>query len=184
MLESRILPFSARDPMCSFRPGRFSVLLFCACILIASAACAQTPAARQYLDGTWRMQSSCVDSSKAEQISAVGFDASKWIPAEVPGTVVGAQVTDKVLPDPNYGMNLKSFPGFVSDTKGLFATRDMPADSPYRCSFWFRTEFAVANSSRPTPLAAFPRHQLSCQRLAERQKNCRQGRRGGRLPRI
>ncbi|MGB7438688.1 MAG: glycoside hydrolase family 2 protein [Candidatus Acidiferrum sp.] len=141
--------------MCSFRPGRFSVLLFCACILIASAACAQTPAARQYLDGTWRMQSSCVDSSKAEQISAVGFDASKWIPAEVPGTVVGAQVTDKVLPDPNYGMNLKSFPGFVSDTKGLFATRDMPADSPYRCSFWFRTEFAVANSSRPTPWLHF-----------------------------
>ena len=64
------------------------------------------------------MQSSCRDSAKGEQISVAGFDASKWHPAEVPGTVVGALVTDKSLPDPNYGMNLKSFPGFVSDTKG------------------------------------------------------------------
>jgi exo-1,4-beta-D-glucosaminidase len=67
----------------------------------------------------------------------------------VPGTVVGAQVTAKILPDPDYGMNLKQFPGFVSDNKGVFATRDMPSDSPYRCSFWFRTEFAVASSSNP-----------------------------------
>jgi exo-1,4-beta-D-glucosaminidase len=93
------------------------------------------------------MQSSCQDSARGEQISVAGFDASKWHSAEVPGTVVGALVTDKSLPDPNYGMNLKSFPGFVSDTKGLFATRDMPSDSPYRCSFWFRTEFAAPNSA-------------------------------------
>jgi len=96
------------------------------------------------------MQSSCKDSAKGDQISTVGFDASKWHAAEVPGTVVGALVTDKTLPDPNFGMNLKSFPGFVSDTKGLFATNDMPADSPYRCSFWFRTEFATPSSSKPT----------------------------------
>jgi exo-1,4-beta-D-glucosaminidase len=96
------------------------------------------------------MQSSCTDSAKGEQISAVGFDSSKWHPAEVPGTVVGALVTDKTLPDPNYGMNLKSFPGFVLDNKGVFATRDMPADSPYRCSFWFRTEFTPRdNASKP-----------------------------------
>ena len=140
--------------MFAARPPHFiAVVLFT--LSFASALCAQVPANRQYLDGTWRMQSSCVDSSKGEQISSTGFDASKWIPAEVPGTVVGAQVTDKVLPDPDYGMNLKSFPGFVLDSKGVFATRDMPDNSPYRCSFWFRTEFSVPGSSYSTPWLHF-----------------------------
>jgi len=140
--------------MFAARPPHFiAVVLFT--LSFASALCAQVPANRQYLDGTWRMQSSCVDSSKGEQISSTGFDASKWIPAEVPGTVVGAQVTDKVLPDPDYGMNLKSFPGFVLDSKGVFATRDMPDNSPYRCSFWFRTEFSVPDSSYSTPWLHF-----------------------------
>ncbi len=132
------------------RAFRFSTFMLFTCTLFVPYSSAQTPATRQYLDGTWRMQSSCKDSAKGDQISTVGFDASKWHAAEVPGTVVGALVTDKTLPDPNFGMNLKSIPGFVSDTKGLFATNDMPADSPYRCSFWFRTEFATPSSSKPT----------------------------------
>jgi exo-1,4-beta-D-glucosaminidase len=128
--------------MSPLRALRLFVLTLCTCLLLASLLTAQTPAGRQYLHGPWRLQSSCTDSSRGEQISVAGFDASKWHVAEVPGTVVGALVTDKTLPDPDYGMNLKQFPGFASDTKGLFANRDMPADSPYRCSFWFRTEFS------------------------------------------
>jgi exo-1,4-beta-D-glucosaminidase len=133
--------------MPSLRLFRFCALALLVTLISAAFSSAQTSAIRQDLHGTWRMQSSCQDSAKGEQISVAGFDASKWHSAEVPGTVVGALVTDKSLPDPNYGMNLKSFPGFVSDTKGLFATRDMPSDSPYRCSFWFRTEFAAPNSA-------------------------------------
>jgi exo-1,4-beta-D-glucosaminidase len=136
--------------MPSLRTSRFSASVIFAFFLFASYLAAQTPANRQYLDGTWRMQSSCQDGAKGEQISTVGFDASKWHAAEVPGTVVGALVTDKTLPDPDFGMNLKSFPGFVMDNKGVFATRDMPADSPYRCSFWFRTEFTAPTSTKPT----------------------------------
>jgi len=136
--------------MSPLRAFRFSVFALLASFLFVSLSSAQVPTGRQYLDGTWRMQSSCQDSAKAEQISTVGFDASKWHPAEVPGTVVGALVTDKTLPDPNFGMNLKSFPGFVMDNRGVFATRDMPENSPYRCSFWFRTEFSTPNSSKPT----------------------------------
>ena len=133
--------------MVSFRPSRLVTLLVLSAI--PAQLTAQTPATRQDLHGTWRMQSSCVDKSTGEQISVPGFDTAKWIPAEVPGTVVGAQVTAKVLPDPDYGLNLSRFPGFV-DGKGLFANQDMPANSPYRCSFWFRTEFpAPANHSKP-----------------------------------
>jgi len=89
------------------------------------------------------MQSSCVDKSSAEAISTPGFAAKNWHKAEVPGTIVGALVADKTLPDPNYGINLKSFPGVSLGGEEPFSNRDMPAESPYRCSFWFRTEFST-----------------------------------------
>jgi exo-1,4-beta-D-glucosaminidase len=133
--------------MSALRAFHFSVLLLFCFLLVPSFLAAQTPANRQSLHGTWRMQSSCQDHATGEQISLPGYDASKWHPAEVPGTVVGALVADKTLPDPNYAINLKSFPGFASETKGLFANRDMPADSPYRCSFWFRTEFVTPDTA-------------------------------------
>ena len=108
------------------------------------AAPASSPEPRISLHGAWQLQSSCVDKSSAESISAPGFAAKDWHKAEVPGTVVGALVTDKTLPDPDYGVNLRSFPGVSLGGEEPFSNRDMPADSPYRCSFWFRTEF-------PTP---------------------------------
>jgi exo-1,4-beta-D-glucosaminidase len=96
------------------------------------------------LDGSWQLQSSCIDKSPAESISTPGFAAGDWHNAEVPGTVVDALVRDKTLPDPDYAMNLKDFPGVSLGGKEPFSNRAMPADSPFRCSFWFRTEF-------PTP---------------------------------
>ena len=126
--------------MSPLRAVRFCVSTVLLMLGSAAFLSAQTPAERQYLHGAWKMQSSCKDSAKGEQISAPGFDSSQWISANVPGTVVGAQVTDKVLPDPDYGLNLKQFPGFDANRHSLFANVDMPADSPYRCSFWFRTE--------------------------------------------
>ena len=93
------------------------------------------------------MESSCKVPAKGEKISLAGFDASQWHSAVVPGTVIGTLVSDKTLPDPNYSENLKQFPGFDSGGKDLFANRDMPRDSPYRCAFWFRTEFAAPTSS-------------------------------------
>jgi exo-1,4-beta-D-glucosaminidase len=95
------------------------------------------------LHGTWQMQSSCTDKSTGETISTAGYPATDWHKADVPGTVVAALVADKTLPDPYFGMNLKSFPGISLGGEEPFSNRDMPADSPYRCSFWFRTEFAT-----------------------------------------
>jgi exo-1,4-beta-D-glucosaminidase len=95
------------------------------------------------LHGTWQMQSSCTDRTTGEAISTAGFAAKQWHPAEVPGTVVGALVGDKTLPDPYYGMNLKSFPGVSLGGEEPYSNREMIADTPYRCSFWFRTEFAT-----------------------------------------
>jgi exo-1,4-beta-D-glucosaminidase len=52
-------------------------------------------------------------------------------------------VTDKTYPDPNYGTNLKSFPGMDYSSKDFFANQDMPKNSPFRCAWWFRTEFSL-----------------------------------------
>jgi exo-1,4-beta-D-glucosaminidase len=57
--------------------------------------------------------------------------------------VVGALVADKTYPDPNYGTNLKSFPGMNHSSETFFANQDMPKDSPFRCAWWFRTEFTA-----------------------------------------
>ncbi len=114
-------------------------------LILSLSAVAQTEShtSKQFsLQGTWRMQSSCVDKSAPEAISASGFADSGWHKAEVPGTVVGALVTDGTFPDPDYGMNLKGLPG-MNYTSRMFANADMPVDSPFRCSYWFRREFTL-----------------------------------------
>ena len=98
---------------------------------------------RIYLHKNWQIQSSCEVQASGEQISSAGFDANGWHKADIPATVVGALVTDKTYPDPNYGTNLKSFAGMNYSDKQLFANQDMPEGSPFRCSWWYRTEFTV-----------------------------------------
>jgi exo-1,4-beta-D-glucosaminidase len=102
-----------------------------------------SPSAPVFLHSNWRLESSCKLAAKPEAISLPGFDDSKWHPALVPGTVVGSLAADKTLPDPDYGKNLDSFPGAFMNNKIQAANLDMPANSPFRCSHWFRTEFAA-----------------------------------------
>jgi exo-1,4-beta-D-glucosaminidase len=129
--------------------SRFRSALVLSFALVLSSAFAancygdDSPSAPVFLHSDWRLESSCKLSAKPEAISVPGFDDSKWHPALVPGTVVGALVADKTLPDPNYGKNLNSFPGAFTNNKIQAANLDMPAGSPFRCSHWFRTEFAT-----------------------------------------
>ena len=129
--------------------SRFRSVLFLTSVLVFSSVFAaksygdDSSNSPVFLHSDWRLESSCKLTAKPEAISLPGFDDSKWHPALVPGTVVGALVADKTLPDPNYGENLKSFPGAFTDNKRQAANLDMPADSPFRCSHWFRTEFAA-----------------------------------------
>jgi exo-1,4-beta-D-glucosaminidase len=130
--------------MPKLRPAFFIfAVLFAAISFVMPLLAADSPAAPVFLHSNWRLQSSCTLPAKGDAISTAGFDDSHWHPAEVPGTVVGSLVADKTLPDPNYGLNLKSLAGAFTDNKKQAANLDMPADSPYRCSFWFRTEFAT-----------------------------------------
>jgi exo-1,4-beta-D-glucosaminidase len=106
-----------------------------------AAGVTDSQGSRTYLHKNWQIQSSCEVKASGEQISSTGFNAAGWHKADIPATVVGALVTDKTYPDPDYGMNLDSFPGMSHSNKQLFANQDMPEGSPFACSWWYRTEF-------------------------------------------
>jgi exo-1,4-beta-D-glucosaminidase len=108
---------------------------------LVAAANSDGSASRTYLHKNWRIQSSCETKATGERISVAGFDAASWHKADIPATVVGALVTDKTYPDPDYATNLDSFPGMSHSNKHLFANEDMPDGSPFKCSWWYRTEF-------------------------------------------
>src|SRR6266403_1023680 len=112
-------------------------------LLTSLSAFSAEQSGKLYLHANWQLQSSCEIKAVGAQISAVGFDAKGWHSMDIPSTVVGALVADKTYPDPNYGTNLKSIPGMDYSSKSLFANQDMPKDSPFRCSWWYRTEFAA-----------------------------------------
>ena len=114
-------------------------------LVVAPSCSAQD--GRTYLHEGWQLQSACDVKAKGEAISKAGFDASQWHKAEIPATVVGALITDKTYPDPNFGTNLRDFPGMNYSSKNLFANQDFPKGSPFACAWWFRTEFTLRGAS-------------------------------------
>jgi exo-1,4-beta-D-glucosaminidase len=106
---------------------------------VTSAAAKDTT---QLRDG-WRLQSACVLHAGGEVISTPGIDVANWQIAHVPSTVLAAQVANRLVPDPFFGMNLRSIPGTNYPIGHNFSNLPMPQDSPYNCGWWYRTEFAV-----------------------------------------
>jgi exo-1,4-beta-D-glucosaminidase len=103
---------------------------------------------RLALHENWRIQSSCEVHEPGEQISQPGFHSKDWHAATVPTTVVAALVADKTYPDPFFGTNLRKIPGTTYPPGRNFAHMPMPQDSPYHCSWWYRTEFKVPPAYR------------------------------------
>ena len=91
----------------------------------------------------WSVQTSAKVDAKGELISTPAFAPAGWHAATVPTTVVAALVKDKTLPDPFFGMNLRSFAGMNYPIGGNFSNIPMAPDSPYAVSWWYRTKFAV-----------------------------------------
>jgi exo-1,4-beta-D-glucosaminidase len=67
----------------------------------------------------------------------------KVYPTSVPATVVATLVANKVLPDPDFGMNLRTYPGMGYRIGQMFANMPMPADSPFASPWRYRTEFRL-----------------------------------------
>src|SRR5512142_3413688 len=68
--------------------------------------------------------------------------------ANVPTTVVAALVENKALPDPYFGMNLRSYPGMGYRIGQMFANLPTPADSPFARPWRYRTEFRLPESAK------------------------------------
>jgi exo-1,4-beta-D-glucosaminidase len=101
------------------------------------------PPASYPLDEGWALQSSVKVMATGEDISSASFQAANWIAADVPTTVVAAQVKAGLLPDPFYGMNLRQYPGMGYPIGFNFSNVPMPPDSHYAVSWWYRKEFTL-----------------------------------------
>jgi exo-1,4-beta-D-glucosaminidase len=86
----------------------------------------------------WSVQSSAKASAPGDQISTATFTPAGWYPTTVPKTVLAVLVDNKVFPDPYYGLNLKSIPGYL-DGNWLV----MKEGSPFRDPWWYRLEFSL-----------------------------------------
>ncbi len=99
-----------------------------------------------FLRKGWSIQSSAQIKEKGDAISDRKFQPKNWYPATVPSTVVGTLVEDKVYPDPLVDKNLRLIPGCSYPIGANFANLPMPEDSPFRASWWYRTQFRLPAS--------------------------------------
>ncbi len=124
---------------------RFGMLCFTLVSLFATipstfsqGSAPQAP--RLNLHSGWQLQSSCAMNASGAQISSSDFSSAGWHATTVPSTVLAALVADGTYPGPDYGMNLRKIPGTAYPIGANFANLPMPKDSPFACSWWYRTE--------------------------------------------
>ena len=60
----------------------------------------------------WKIQSSAKINADAETISSSGINTEGWYRIDIPKTVLAAMAEHDVYPDPYFGLNLKSIPGY------------------------------------------------------------------------
>jgi exo-1,4-beta-D-glucosaminidase len=117
--------------------------IVCSLALLVLPVTAAAGGVTRMQDGWW-LQSACQLHADGAAISSPGFSVDGWLKTSVPATVLAAQTADKVFPDPYFGMNLRDIPGTSYPIGHDFANLPMPPDSPYRCGWWYRTEFVAA----------------------------------------
>jgi exo-1,4-beta-D-glucosaminidase len=91
----------------------------------------------------WQLQSACKLQATGDSIATDAFVPDGWLKTAVPSTVLASQAAAGVFPDPYYGMNLRQIPGTTYPIGRIFANIPMAMDSPYRCGWWYRTEFTA-----------------------------------------
>ncbi|MGE5360151.1 MAG: glycoside hydrolase family 2 protein [Bacteroidales bacterium] len=138
------MPVLARPRCCT----HLALALIAALPVMASAA----PPSRTALT-TWSIQSSARVTEKGDRLSRPGVDTRSWYAARVPNTVVGALVEAGVHRDPYFGMNLRSIPGTSYPIGERFTLLPTPDDSPFKPSWWYRTQFTVPASKAGRRLA-------------------------------
>ncbi len=132
------------------------VIVLASCLL---AATSPTPATRLDLHNGWQLQSACVLQGSTtgpaglkntthpgldgEILSSPIYRPIGWIATTVPSTIVAAQVAAGLIKDPFFGMNLRKLPGMDYPLGNMFSNLAMLDSSPYKCGWWYRTEFRL-----------------------------------------
>ena len=122
------------------------------CSLLCFAAFARIAGAQDNSGGLlelkkgWSLQSSAKVVGNGAAFSKAGFAAEGWYTTAVPTTVVGALVDFRAYPDPYFSDNLRHYPGMSYKIGENFSNEDMAKDSPFRVSWWYRTEFTVPSA--------------------------------------
>jgi exo-1,4-beta-D-glucosaminidase len=93
---------------------------------------------RIFLRENWSIQSSQKLRDNGSVISKTGYQTEGWYGTTIPKTVLAALVENKIYPDPYYGTNIESIPGYTKQRRG-----EMPEESPFRVPWWYRTEFSL-----------------------------------------
>ena len=143
----------SRFALCAFVLLRFASLF---------AVNPPAPVTRLDLHTGWQLQSACVlqgsttgpaglkgtnhPGMDGEILSSPIYRPLGWIPTTVPTTVVAAQVAAGLIKNPYYGMNLRNLPGMDYPLGSLFSNLAMLDSSPYKCGWWYRTQFRLPAS--------------------------------------
>ncbi len=122
-----------------------SVPILLILILVMAVAFGQK---RVSLNNGWQISSSTDVKQPGDVVSTAQFQPIRWYPASVPSTVVAALVKNKVYDDPHFGVNLRKMPGVNYPIGQNFSNIPMPDDSPFKPSWWYRTEFLLPSSAR------------------------------------
>ncbi len=123
-------------------------IAFAVCLAASALAQPAEPGASIVLREGWAIESSARVRDSGAAISMPRYNAREWYPAAVPSTVFNALVSDSVYPDPYFAMNLRAASGVTYPIAHNFSNIPMPPDSPFRASWWYRTEFAVPETYR------------------------------------
>ena len=96
----------------------------------------------------WTFQTSARVSETGDMLSTPGSRFINWHAALVPGTLVGSLAKDNLIPDPNFGVNLRNLIGPKFESNKEQNDLPMDPDSPFAVPWWYRTEFPVPDSFR------------------------------------
>ncbi len=86
--------------------------------------------------GDWRLQRASHVMDAGEKIAQGGYDASAWLVATVPSTVLSSYRNLGAVPDPNFADNIFQI-----------------SESYFNSDFWYRTEFEVPANFKKERLA-------------------------------
>ena len=123
-------------------PGRGGIMKYRIILLSALLSCLYAADSKLPLDSGWYIQPS-TDASQDAVSADAPFHPRHSYRATVPSTVMAALVADRVYPDPTFGMNLRTIPGTTYPIGENFSNIPMPPGSPFRSSWWYRTQFTA-----------------------------------------